>query len=83
VLPSAVVGSPYGPVSLVATGGSGPRTWTLAPGSTLPSGLNLSTSGQLAGTPTAVGSFSFTVRVTDSTQAVEKALSFSTLSSAP
>jgi hypothetical protein len=72
-LPSGVVGSPYGPFSLAATGGSGPRTWTLAPGSMLPSGLNLSTSGALAGTPTSPGSFAFTVRVSDSTQLVERA----------
>jgi hypothetical protein len=35
----------------------------------LPPGLSLSAGGQLAGTPTAQGTFSFTVRVTDSTLA--------------
>lgn len=77
LLPSTVVGSAYGPLSLTATGGSGPRTWALAPGSTLPPGLNLSTSGVLTGTPTTSGSFIFTVRLSDFTQLVEKALSVS------
>jgi large repetitive protein len=35
-------------------------------GGTLPTGLTLSTAGVLSGTPTALGTFSFTVTVTDS-----------------
>jgi Putative Ig domain len=41
-----------------------PFTWTLAGGS-LPPGLTLSANGQILGTPTATGTFSFTARVTD------------------
>ena len=49
-----------------ATGGIKPYTWTLASG-TLPPGLTLNTAtGYLTGTPTTAGSFSFTVKATDS-----------------
>ena len=50
---------------LVVTGGAGPFTWSIASG-TLPAGVTLDpATGALAGTPTAGGSFPFTVRVTD------------------
>jgi ASPM-SPD-2-Hydin domain-containing protein/transmembrane protein TMEM131 len=55
--------------NLVATGGSGALTWSLASGSTLPTGLSLSTAGSITGTPASsvkVGSYSFTAKVTDS-----------------
>jgi hypothetical protein len=41
-----------------------PFTWTLA-GGALPSGLTLFSNGELFGTPTATGTFAFTVKVTD------------------
>ena len=50
---------------LIATGGIGPYTWSLATGS-LPGGLTLEPWGELVGTPTAAGTFAFTVEVTDS-----------------
>jgi Putative Ig domain len=51
--------------TLAATGGTTPYTWTLASG-TLPPGLTLAAStGRITGTPTTVGTFSFTARVTD------------------
>ncbi|GAB3702510.1 hypothetical protein GCM10027592_32000 [Spirosoma flavus] len=50
--------------SFVASGGSGPYSYSLASGSP-PSGLNLSTTGVLSGTPTQNGSFTLTVRATD------------------
>jgi hypothetical protein len=50
--------------AFAATGGTGSYAWTLASGSSLPSGLSLSTSGLLNGTPTAYGSFNFTIRAT-------------------
>jgi len=50
---------------LAASGGSGIYTYLLQSGS-LPSGLNLSGTGQVSGTPNSSGSSSFTVRVTDS-----------------
>jgi hypothetical protein len=51
---------------LTATGGTAPYTWKLATGS-LPTGLKLSaTKGTLTGTPTAAGSWTFSLKVTDS-----------------
>jgi hypothetical protein len=50
---------------LVATGGNSSYTWERTNG-TLPPGLTLSSSGNLTGTPTATGSYTFTVRVSDS-----------------
>lgn len=48
-----------------ATGGSGgPYTWT-DPGSTLPTGLSLSSSGLVTGSPTVVGARAVKLRVTD------------------
>jgi hypothetical protein len=57
-------GIAYG-ASLLATGGTTPYGWTLASG-TLPTGLLLSASGAISGTPTVVGTFNFSVTVTDS-----------------
>jgi hypothetical protein len=51
-------------VTLSATG-SAPMTWTLTSG-TLPSGLALSTSGVLSGTPTGTGTSTFAVQVANS-----------------
>jgi len=62
-LPGGTVGTSYSQ-QLSAAGGATPYSWTLASGS-LPAGLGLSTSGVISGTPTAAGSASFTVRVTD------------------
>ena len=63
-LPGAVVGGAYS-TALAATGGTGPYTWALATGS-LPAGLSLSSAGVVSGTPTARGTFAFSVSVTDS-----------------
>ncbi len=50
---------------LEATGGVGALTWSLTSG-TLPAGLSLGRSGNITGVPTVVGTSSFTVQVTDS-----------------
>lgn len=62
--------------SLVATGGTTPYSWTITTGS-LPNGLILNaSSGTISGTPTTVGTFNFTVRVSDAIGATaSKALS--------
>jgi uncharacterized protein YjbI with pentapeptide repeats len=65
-LPAAVVGTPYS-WTFQVVGGKSPLHWTLVTGSTLPTGLTLSDSGILSGTPTGGGSFVFTVNVSDST----------------
>jgi hypothetical protein len=57
-------GSSYS-VTLRATGGTTPYRWSLAGGSRLPSGLTLSSSGTISGTPASTGTFTFTARVTD------------------
>ncbi len=57
------VGTPYS-VQFFADGGVQPYTWSLVNGQ-FPTGLRLDRSGLLSGTPTAAGTFSFTVRVTD------------------
>ncbi|HYA16788.1 MAG TPA: putative Ig domain-containing protein, partial [Bryobacteraceae bacterium] len=62
-LKNAIDGAPYAQ-SLAATGGSGTYTWSISGGS-LPSGLSLSSSGTLSGTPNVSGPFSFTAQVTD------------------
>lgn len=63
-LPGATINTGYNQV-LAWSGGTAPLTWTLANGS-LPAGLSLSSSGGvISGTPTAAGTASFTVQVTD------------------
>ncbi len=49
-LPSAVAGTVYPATQLTQTGGAGTYTWSLAPGSSLPSGLTLSAAGVIGGT---------------------------------
>ena len=62
-LPPGNVGSSYG-VTLSATGGTAPYVWTLS--GTLPPGLNLNgTQGTISGTPTAVGTYGFSLTATD------------------
>src|SRR6476661_2759170 len=63
-LPSGVVNAAYN-VTLVASGGKTPYAWSLTTGS-LPAGLSLSREGVISGTPTAAGTSSFTVTLTDS-----------------
>ena len=64
-LTNGKVGDVYATVTLATTGQTGALTWSLNPGSALPAGLTLSAAGQIAGTPTAAGLFTFTIRVQD------------------
>jgi hypothetical protein len=63
-LPNASAGSAYSQ-AVTASGGIAPYTYQVSAGA-LPAGLTLSSAGVLSGTPTAAGSFSFTVSATDS-----------------
>lgn len=73
-LPSGTLGISYSQ-SLLASGGLPPYSWSLLSGSP-PNGLSLGSSGGISGTPTAYGTFSFTVRVTDAfSSTATKALS--------
>ena len=56
-------GEPY-TAAFAASGGTQPYNWTVSSGA-LPSGISLTTSGDLEGTPTATGTFTFSVQVTD------------------
>ncbi len=63
-LTDATAGSAYTPVSLVASGGIGPYTFSLSAGP-LPNGMSLTTAGVLSGTPTQSGTFPITVQAQD------------------
>ena len=62
-MPDGAITVPYSQ-ALLAVGGFGSYSWTVSAG-TLPTGLSLSGTGDLTGTPTAPGTFTFTARVTD------------------
>ena len=61
-LPNGVGGNPYS-ATMVASGGTTPYTWT-ATG--LPPGLVMTSAGQIIGSPSALGTASVTITVTDS-----------------
>src|SRR5579859_8010411 len=62
-VPAATVAVAYSQ-TITASGGTSPYTYAVTSGS-LPAGMSLSTAGTLSGTPTAGGTFNFTVRATD------------------
>ena len=67
-LSNGTVGTAYSQ-TLVATGGTAPYTWAITSG-TLPSGLTLSSSGVIAGTPTISVDPSIIFKVTDNKGAI-------------
>jgi uncharacterized repeat protein (TIGR01451 family) len=69
--PAAVVGTAY-TFTLTAAGGTTPYTWSVNAGS-LPAGITLTSAGVLAGTPTAAGSFAFSVNVIDKNNGIATA----------
>ncbi len=77
-LSPGTVGAHY-QARLLATGGTLPYTWGVASG-TLPNGLALHpTEGTISGTPTAPGTWSFAVRVSDNSVPVQTATGSFTL----
>jgi len=81
-LPGGTVSSAYS-ATLSASGGTSPYSWSVSSG-TLPTGLSLSSSGALSGTPTVAGSFPFTVAVKDAASASASAsLSINVVTAAP
>jgi large repetitive protein len=66
-LPGGTVASAYS-TTLTASGGISPHSFAVSAGA-LPAGLSLSTTGALSGTPTAGGSFTFTISASDASGA--------------
>jgi uncharacterized protein YhjY with autotransporter beta-barrel domain len=64
-LPSGIVGVAYSQ-AVSASGGVAPYSFAVTAGA-LPNGLTLASDGTLSGTPTAAGTFAFSVTATDST----------------
>jgi hypothetical protein len=64
--------------TLKGSGGTLPYSWSMISGS-LPPGLTLATNGVITGTPTALGTFSFTVQVRDAGNPVQTATKSLTL----
>ncbi|MEG0921364.1 MAG: IPTL-CTERM sorting domain-containing protein [Comamonas sp.] len=72
-LTAGVVGSAYGPITLSATGGLAPYTW-----SGLPTGMSVDEgTGELSGTPAAGTQGSYTITVSDSYQTTPHSQSLS------
>ncbi len=81
-IPSGVVGTSYS-VSFSATGGTPAYTWSLTSGS-LPAGMSLAANtGTISGTPTASGTYIFTVTVTDTSSPVQTQSATVTVTIAP
>jgi Putative Ig domain len=77
VLPSGVDKATYS-ASLMASGGTAPYTWSITSGS-LPSGLSLTAAGAISGTPTVIGTYGFSVKVTDSSSPIQGAAATTTI----
>jgi hypothetical protein len=70
-LTNGTLNTPY-IATFTATGGTAPYNWSVSSGS-LPSGLTLTSTGILSGTPAVSGSYSFTIRATDSAASPQNA----------
>ena len=68
-LSAGQVGATYNATLNPATGGTGPYGYAVT-GGALPGGMTLSAGGVLSGTPTAFGTFNFSVTATDSSTGV-------------
>jgi predicted hotdog family 3-hydroxylacyl-ACP dehydratase len=68
------IGDPYSQAN-PASGGTGSYTYSVSAG-TIPAGLSLNTTtGNVSGTPTAAGAFSYTIRVSDGSTTATQAIS--------
>lgn len=67
-LPDGTRGTPYN-ARVYAAGGVAPYDWSISVGN-LPPGLTLGVSGAITGTPSAAGSFTFTVQLEDAEASV-------------
>lgn len=77
-LPQATQKSAY-LATLATSGGTGPYTWTLEKGSSLPSGLTLSSAGAISGTLSSsvtAKNYTFTVQVTDTSSGATASTEF-------
>jgi hypothetical protein len=72
-LPNGTVGTAYSQ-TVAASGGTGVYAFSLG-GGTLPAGLGINATGIISGTPTAAGTSSFTVTVSDGATTASKVLS--------
>jgi hypothetical protein len=84
VLPQGMVNSPYS-VTLAASGGTPPYTWTETSGAVLPPGIaNITSAGLIAGTPSTAGTYGpYVFTVTDSTHATAAPASLTLTISSP
>lgn len=81
-LPNGIIDTPYSQ-TLGVTGGTGSITWSVISGA-LPTGLSLNAStGEISGTPTTLGAFSFTVEAEDTLSATDTQALSITIASAP
>lgn len=62
--PDGLVGVAYSESPYSSTGGTAPYTYAVSSGS-VPTGLSLGSSGELSGTPSAAGTFTFSLQSTD------------------
>lgn len=77
-VPGGEVEVAYG-ASLTATGGGSTKTWSVS-GGALPPGLALSAGGRITGTPTAAGTYDFTVAVRSGTSTASRGLRITVIS---
>jgi hypothetical protein len=64
-LPNGQYNSSYTPLTLSATSGTAPYTWSLGSGGALPAGMTLSPAGNISGTPAQAGIWTVPITVTD------------------
>ncbi|MGC9451816.1 MAG: putative Ig domain-containing protein [Oceanipulchritudo sp.] len=75
-IPAAALSEAYSPFVLQVANAAGPLQWTLVDGS-LPPGVLLAPAGEIAGTPSEAGAFTFTLQAEDGTGTDEHVYSLS------